>query len=189
MISSLCPSTSSSDHDRRIEFCACSSPLTATPPALDALPGANSSFRSRNTSVASIVEGMFSSPPRPGDIRSRRAAGRRPHRSRPGSHRETRDRRARGQGRSPGWNVPPHFSTYSGSGPVVASSGDRPGELLRVEAVGIVDEALRSESVTTRAPSSTSFSAVCCATLPEPETRQTFARISSPRVASISRAK
>ena len=44
---------------RRMAFCDISSPLTATPPALDALPGANRMPASMNRSTASRVVGMF----------------------------------------------------------------------------------------------------------------------------------
>jgi hypothetical protein len=46
-----------------------------------------------------------------------------------------------------------------------------------------------SESVTTFAPMSISFSTVYCATLPLPETRQVFASRLSSRVSNISCAK
>src|SRR5258706_3334535 len=52
-------STSSRDHDRRMEFWLISRPDTATPPALDALPGAYSVPDFRNTCIASGVQGIL----------------------------------------------------------------------------------------------------------------------------------
>jgi len=44
-------------------FCAISRPDTATPPALAALPGRNSTLLCRNTSAASGVQGIFAPSP------------------------------------------------------------------------------------------------------------------------------
>src|SRR5450759_5606215 len=52
-------STSSRDHDSRIEFWLISSPDVATPPALDALPGAYRMRLLTNSSAASGVLGML----------------------------------------------------------------------------------------------------------------------------------
>src|SRR5512133_4388728 len=52
-------STSSRDHDNRIEFCVISSPEVATPPALAAFPGANSTPALWNISTASGADGIL----------------------------------------------------------------------------------------------------------------------------------
>ena len=52
-------STSSLDHDRRIEFWVISSPEVATPPAFAAFPGPNRILCLRKTLTASGVEGML----------------------------------------------------------------------------------------------------------------------------------
>ena len=52
-------STSSADQLKRIEFCVISKPDVATPPALDAFPGENNNLFSKNSSIASNVQGMF----------------------------------------------------------------------------------------------------------------------------------
>ena len=53
------PSTSSNVQDNLSEFCDISSAEVATPPALDALPGANRMPFSCKYSVASIVVGLL----------------------------------------------------------------------------------------------------------------------------------
>ena len=63
MMSSRRLSTSSRVQDRRKEFCDISSPDVATPPALLALPGANSTPASWKTSTASGVHGMLAPSP------------------------------------------------------------------------------------------------------------------------------
>ena len=52
-------STSSAVQDRRNEFCDISKPEVATPPALDAFPGANWTLAAWNAVIASGVEGIF----------------------------------------------------------------------------------------------------------------------------------
>ena len=59
MITFNLSSTSLADQDRRKEFCDISKPEVATPPALDAFPGANNIFALWKTSIASGVYGIF----------------------------------------------------------------------------------------------------------------------------------
>ena len=59
MIACKRSSTSSKVQPKRKAFCDISRPEVATPPALDALPGAYKIFASTNFSTASKVEGMF----------------------------------------------------------------------------------------------------------------------------------
>ena len=52
-------STSSLDQLYLKEFCAISNPETATPPALEAFPGAYNILRALNTFIAPGTHGMF----------------------------------------------------------------------------------------------------------------------------------
>ena len=52
-------STSSEDHESLSEFWLISRPEVATPPALDAFPGAYKIFAARNLFTASMFDGMF----------------------------------------------------------------------------------------------------------------------------------
>src|SRR5699024_1307412 len=63
MISCSLASTSSNDHISLLLFCAISSADTATPPAFAAFAGANKTSLLRNTSIASLVDGILAPSP------------------------------------------------------------------------------------------------------------------------------
>mmetsp|Transcript_51808 Transcript_51808/g.167091 ORF Transcript_51808/g.167091 Transcript_51808/m.167091 type:complete len:217 (+) Transcript_51808:154-804(+) len=183
-------STVSASQLTRCAFCAISIPLTATPPALDALAGPKMTPRSSKRAMASGVDGMLAPSKTPTTPLATRAApsassisfcvaegnamsaaidhGRSPSR-----------KTAVGLSRAYSETRPPRFCLTATSWASCSS----------VKPSGSCTVPSESEKVSTLAPSASSFLAVNCATLPEPETSARLPAMCCPCASSAARAK
>ncbi|MCY1436087.1 hypothetical protein D9M71_522020 [compost metagenome] len=182
-------STSPAVHNRRMAFCDISRPLTATPPALDALPGANRMPASMKISTASRVVGMLAPS----------ATHRQPLRNRARASSASSSfwvaqgkamSQARLHGRTSARNSRPKRSasslmrprlTFLSSISACHCSSVRPPSQYRVPS--------ESDSEITLPPRSMTLRAAYWATLPEPEMATRLPSTFSPLRLSISSAK
>ena len=182
-------STSAAVHDRRMAFCDISSPEVATPPALDALPGANRTPAWINASTAPKVDGIFAPSATHSTPLAIRVCASCSSNSFCVAHGKAIST-AWCHGRLPASNVKPCACAKSAKRPRctflnVISSANNSG-VMPCATNSVPPE---SDSVSTFAPNCMAFSQAYCATLPEPETATVLPTRLSPRCSSISWVK